>query len=200
MVKADITPVAGRVMTDIALLGGLDMRRMHAGGLAAVVAGGATAGGINPTMVKTGIQPVIGGEVTDIALFTGLNMLCMFTGRPGAVVAGGTDTGALKSVMAEVDDMPVCGGRMTDVAGFIGDDMSIVFAWRLYPIMTACTGTRHNFTVIEAHHTPILCRGMAGIALSRGLYMIRILTGLCDAVMTTGATAEHLFPMDKVNH
>lgn len=37
VIKTDIIPVAGRVMTDIALLGGLDMRRMQSGCLGTVV-------------------------------------------------------------------------------------------------------------------------------------------------------------------
>lgn len=102
--------------------------------------------------------------------------------------------------MTEVDDMPVRGGCMADVAGLIGNNMGIVFAWRLYAIMTTRTGTRYHFTVIETNHTPVLSRGMTGIALCGGLYMIRILSGLCNTIMTTGATAKHLLSMDKVNH
>jgi hypothetical protein len=200
MIKADITPVAGRVMAEIALFSGLDVGGVHTGCLTAIVTTGTTAGRIDTTVIKTGIQPVVSGEMTDVALFTGLNMLGVLAGCPCTVMAGGTDSGTLETVMTEVNHMPVCRSCMTDVAGFIGDDVIIVFTWCLHPVVTGCTGARHNFAVIKTDHTPILCRGMAGIALCRCLYMICILTRLGNSIMTTGAAAKNLFSMDKVDH
>jgi hypothetical protein len=102
--------------------------------------------------------------------------------------------------MVKIDNVPVGCCGMADITGLIGDDMGIVLARRLHSIMTGCTGSGGNFTMIEANNTPILCRGMTGITFCVGLHMIGIFTELSHTIVTIGTTPKGLFTMDKVHH
>lgn len=73
---------------------------------------------------------------------------------------------------------------MTNIAGFIGDDMGGVFTRRFHTVMTSGTSPRFYSTMIETDLLPGLSRGMAAVTLSCGLDMLRMLTRLCDAIMT----------------
>ena len=88
MIESDDIPGIGRAMTDIALISGLDVSRMFAGGGCTIMTGGTEPYRLHTGVIKTGVAPVIGGVMAGIALFGGLDMGSVHTSGPDTVVTG----------------------------------------------------------------------------------------------------------------
>lgn len=115
VIEAGVAPVVGRVMTGIALLGGLDMGRVLPGCPHPVVAGRADTGGLEAVVVETDHVPICRGGMTEVAGLVGDDMGRVLSRGLNPVVTGGAGTGHHLAVI-EAYLVPRLGGGVAAVA------------------------------------------------------------------------------------
>ena len=143
-------------------------------------------------MIKVGRYPCI-GRVTVITLCRGRQVINILAFGSDTVMTTRTSTQHLEVIYRHRRNP---GGVAVAVFANVGrTDMLETLAGRGHAIVTTATGFGRR-GVIEARGQPGIGR-MTVITLYRGCQVINILAHGDDAIMTTGAGAQHLEVVDR---